>query len=222
VGVLLSPILVIAPHGLDEVLGCGGTMALSSNAGRNVHVLILCGNGSGKDGQRREAAVRAAALLGAEAPRFAGYPENQSDTVGLGKFIDAVERTVVELRPGAVYVTHGGNLNIDHKTAFRAAATALRPLPGSPVSHFYSYEIPSSTDWAPPGFGAPFQPNRFIDISSVLDRKLQALNHYAFDMRPEPHARSNSAVRNLACRRGASVGLAAAEAFVLLREIEKS
>lgn len=215
-----APVLVIAPHGLDEVLGCGGTIALRTAAGHKVHVLVLCGDGTGHDGKRREAAVKAAAILGAEPPRFAGFPENRSDTVALGDVIGVIEKTTNEIRPGAVYVSHGGNLNIDHQTAFRATATALRPMPGMSACDFCAYEIPSSTDWAPPGFGEPFRPTRYVGIASVLERKMQALDVYAFEMRPEPHARSRAAVTNLARRRGASVGLAAAEAFAVLRQIE--
>ncbi len=216
-----GPVLVVAPHALDEVLGCGGAIALAAAAGRTVHILVLCGDGSDHDGRRREAAGRAAKLLGAEPPGFAGFPENASDTVPLGKVVEVIERVVGELRPETVYVAHGGNLNVDHQTAFRATATALRPVPASPVAEFLAYEIASSTDWAPPGFGAPFVPNRFVDIERVLERKLAALEVYAFDMRPEPHARSITALANLARSRGASVGLRAAEAFMVLRSMHR-
>lgn len=213
------PVLVIAPHALDEVLGCGGTIKLHTSAGRKVHVLVLCGDGTGLDGKRREAAGRAATLLGAEPPQFAGFPENRSDTIPLGEMVTAIERAVGGIKPATVYVSHGGNLNIDHQNAFRAAATALRPVPGGSVLEFCTYEIASSTDWAPPGFGAHFNPTLFVDISAVLSDKLAALELYAFDMRPEPHARSIAALTNLARARGASVGLGAAEAFVVLRKI---
>ena len=215
-----TPILVVAPHGLDEVLGCGGTMARLAASRRKVHILVLCGDGTGHDGKRREAAATVARMLGAEPPRFAGFPENRGDTLAIGDVVSVIERTVNEVRPGAVYVSHGGNLNIDHQTAFRATATALRPMPGASVSDFCAYEIPSSTDWAPPGMGEPFQPTRFVDIASVLDKKMRALEVYSFDMRPEPHARSIPAVERLARRRGNSVGLEAAEAFAVLRQIE--
>jgi LmbE family N-acetylglucosaminyl deacetylase len=203
-------------------LGCGGVIALHSASGNPVHVLVLCGDGSGLDGKRREAATQAAAILGAEAPRFAGFPENRSDTIPLGDLVSVIERTVNELKPATVYVCHGGNLNIDHQNAFRAAATALRPMPGSPVAAFYGYEIASSTDWAPPGFGETFRPAHFVEITSVLERKLAALEAYAFDMRPEPHARSIKAIENLARARGASVGVAAAVAFTVLRSIVRT
>jgi LmbE family N-acetylglucosaminyl deacetylase len=217
-----GPVLVIAPHALDEVLGCGGVMALASDAGRKIHVLVLSGDGQGLDGKRREAAGNAAALLGAESPRFAGFPENKSDTVPLGDVVSIIEKTVNELRPSTVYVSHGGNLNIDHQTAFRAAATALRPVPGSPVAEFLAYEIASSTDWAPPGFGEAFRPTCFVDIGNALDRKMQALELYAFDMRPEPHARSIKALETLTRARGVAVGVPAAEAFAVLRLVRRA
>ena len=217
-----APVLVVAPHALDEVLGCGGTIALEAAAGRKIHILVLCGDGTGLDGKRRLAAQQAAALLCAEPPGFAGFPENRSDTVPLGSIVEAIEKAANEIRPSTVYVSHGGNLNIDHQNAFKASATALRPVPGSPVAEFFSYEIASSTDWAPAGFGEPFRPMRFIDISSVLDRKLKALELYSADMRPEPHARSIKALETLARARGASVGLAAAEAFGVLRIVRRN
>src|SRR4051812_12963217 len=98
-----GPVLVVAPHALDEVLGCGGTMALAAASGRQVHILVLCGDGSGRDGQRREAAGQAATLLGAGPPRFGGFPENASDTVRLGDVVQVVEHAVNQLRPSTVY-----------------------------------------------------------------------------------------------------------------------
>jgi LmbE family N-acetylglucosaminyl deacetylase len=214
------PVLVIAPHALDEVLGCAGTMALAADSGRAVHVLVMFGNGEGHDAKRRAAARDAAAALGTTDVAFAGLPENRGDTIPLSDAVGAVERAVAALRPNTVYVAHGGNLHIDHQTAFRATATALRPAPGQAVRYFYGYEVPSSTDWAPPGVGVPFLPTHFVEITAVLARKRKALEIYAFELRPPPHARALEAVLNLARARGASVGLEAAEAFTVLREIE--
>jgi hypothetical protein len=41
-------------------------------------------------------------------------------------------------------------------------------------------------------------------------------------MRPEPHARSIKALETLARSRGASVGVLAAEAFVVLRTVRRT
>jgi LmbE family N-acetylglucosaminyl deacetylase len=100
-----------------------------------------------------------------------------------------------------------------------AAVTACRPQHGHPVKTLLSFEVPSSTEWQPPGSGYPFVPNWFIDISASLDRKLVALDAYARELRDWPHPRSRRGVENLARWRGATVGVEAAEAFILGRQL---
>lgn len=212
-------VLVIAPHGLDEALGCGGTMARHADEGDSVHTLILFGDGTGRDTARRINAAASAGILGSVSPRFAGFPENRSDTIPLLNIVGTIERYVSEIRPQIVYVSHGGNLNIDHQTSFRAAITALRPVPGSTVQAIFAYEILSSTDWAPPDLGSVFTPNLFIDIASQIERKFRALEVYGDEMRPPPHDRSIENCQRLAGLRGNTAGLDAAEAFLVIREI---
>ncbi len=194
-------------------------MARHADDGDEVHTLILFGDGTGRDALRRERALKAAQLLGAHAPRFAGFIENRSDTVPLLDVVAAIERCVGEIKSNTVYVSHGGNLNIDHQTSFRACMTALRPVPGAPVRNIYAYEILSSTDWAPEGIGRAFRPNRFVDISGQLERKMRALEAYGDEMRPEPHARSLESARALARLRGTTAGFAAGEGFEVVRQL---
>jgi len=215
----MANVLVIAPHAMDEVLGCGGTVARHAQEGRRVDTLVLFGDGSGRDAERRVAAAQAAALLGTNAPRYVGLPENRGDTVPLVEVIGAVERAIVDCRPEIVYLPHGGSLHIDHQITFRAAVTAIRAVPGQSVRALYAYEILSSTEWAPRSLGEPFSPTRFIDIEHTLECKLRALDCYGTELRPAPHARSRESVTALARSRGYSVGMAAAEAFLVLREL---
>jgi len=214
-----GPVLVVAPHALDEVLGCGGAVAKAARAGARIDVLILMGDGSGRDAARRVAAGKAAQLLGARPPRFAGFPENRSDEVPLLELVGAVERAVRESAPTSVYVSHAGNLNLDHRRTFEASVTALRPQPGQPVRAVYAYEILSSTNWAPRGIGPVFLAQHFVDISEVFSAKLAALELYGDEMRTPPHARSLEAVKAHAAYRGSTVGVAYAEAFEVVREI---
>ena len=58
-----------------------------------------------------------------------------------------------------------------------------------------------------------------MEISDQLERKHKALSAYASEMRDWPHARSLEAVEHLARWRGAQVGVEAAEAFCLLRNL---
>ncbi len=82
-----------------------------------------------------------------------------------------------------------------------------------------SFEVASSSEWQPPGSAPAFLPNWFVDISNQWQRKREALLAYASEMRPWPHARSLEALESLARWRGAQVGVEAAEAFFLLRQV---
>src|SRR5690606_31296533 len=107
----------------------------------------------------------------------------------------------------------------DHRITHQAVLTACRPLPGSAVEAIYCFETVSSAEWATPEIGRPFLPNHFVEISAQLEQKRQALTCYEREMRPLPHARSMENVEDLARFRGGSVGLQAAEAFVVARQL---
>ena len=222
-------VLVVAAHPDDEALGCGGTIAKLAGAGATVCVAFIADgisarmDSAAKDPQkltaRRAAAEKACSLLGARADFFGDFPDNRLDTVPLLSLVQCVETLIAKHRPDALLTHHGGDLNVDHRLVHQAVVTASRPHPGSQVRTLLSFEVPSSTEWQPPGSGPSFSPNWFVDISATLEKKLAALDAYAMEMRDWPHARSREAVLHLARWRGATVGVAAAEAFVLGRRI---
>ncbi|MGD0026259.1 MAG: PIG-L deacetylase family protein [Xanthobacteraceae bacterium] len=224
-------VLVVASHPDDEILGVGGTLARHAAEGATVDVLIMAEGATSRDVKRdpaaragelsalQDAARRAATILGLRPPRFGGLPDNRMDSLDLLDVIKLVEAMVAELRPNVVYTHHAHDLNIDHRITHEAVLTACRPLPGSGVSAIYAYETVSSTEWAVAGGG--FQPNHFVDVTAQLDRKIEALGVYTTEMRPAPHARSIEAVRALARVRGSSVGVEAAEAFAVIRQIRR-
>jgi len=217
-------ILVVAAHPDDEVLGCGGTLARSAASGETVQVMFLA-DGVGARGhgnsaaERRMAAARAAAeILGTNSPRCLGLPDNRLDSVPLLEVVQAVEEIIEEFRPRIVYTHHSGDLNVDHRVAHQAVLTATRPLPGSTVAAIYAFEVLSSTEWATSS--APcFRPNRFVDVSDYSEVKHRAMAAYHDEAREFPHARSREAIEAQLVSRGASVGVAAAEAFIVEREI---
>ena len=92
-------------------------------------------------------------------------------------------------------------------------------MPDHVVKRLLSFEVTTSTEWQPPRSIATFQPNWFVNISDQWERKREALTAYASEMRNWPHARSLEAVEHLARWRGAQVGVEAAEAFCLLRQL---
>jgi LmbE family N-acetylglucosaminyl deacetylase len=219
-------ILAIVAHPDDEVLGAGGTLARHAANGDEVHIAFLTdgvgarGDNAAAAKRRANAARKAASLLGAKEPRFLGFPDNRLDRVDLLDIAQALERVIAEVRPTTIYTNHAGDLNIDHVLCHRAVLTACRPLPGATVRRIYAMEVPSSTEWSSPRATDAFLPTRFVDISDVQETKRKALAAYGEEMREFPHPRSFEAIEALAKWRGATAGLAAAEAFMVLREIE--
>jgi N-acetylglucosamine malate deacetylase 1 len=227
----MGSVLVIAAHPDDEVLGCGGTIARHTNAGDQVQVLIVAEGATSRQLQRdrsqatgelsalAQAAQRAGAILGSQGMELLDLPDNRLDSLDLLDLIKQIEERIARHQPQVVYVHHAGDVNVDHRRLHEAVVTACRPTPGQPVRLLLSFEVASSTEWQPPGSAPPFQPNWFVDISAQWPRKREALVAYASEMRPWPHARSLEALEHLVRWRGAQVGVEAAEAFCLLRQL---
>ncbi len=201
-------------------------MARHAAEGQSVSVLLLADGETSRTGaanaeivKRREAARRACAALGARQVEFGDFPDNRLDTVALLDVTQAIEGAVRRINPGIVYTHFAGDLNVDHAVVHRAVMTACRPQPGHTVRDIRCFEVLSSTEWSLSTPVQLFKPNLFVDITGHLDAKLAALAHYTTEMRPFPHARSLEAVAALARVRGSTVGVAAAEAFVIERQI---
>lgn len=221
--------LIIAAHPDDEVLGCGGTIAKLANEGVLVHIAFLAdgvfSRESGKKDQqeelndRRAAAQQACDILGVKTVSFDDFPDNKMDAVPLLNIVKAVEELISKHQPDTLFTHHCGDVNIDHRRIHEAVVAACRPQNGHPVKKLYAFEVASSTEWQLPHSGPVFLPNYFVDISNTLDQKLAALDFYAKELRPWPHPRSRKSVEHLAHWRGATMGVEAAEAFMLGRQL---
>jgi N-acetylglucosamine malate deacetylase 1 len=225
-------IAVFAAHPDDEVLGCGGSIAKWSDAGSEVHVIILGEGVTSRDAVRNresskkelsvlaQAANTASSILGATSTQMFDFPDNRMDSIDRLDVIKDIEKQILCLKPNIVVTHHSGDVNIDHRVIHDAVVTACRPQPDSTVRLLMAFEVVSSTEWQAPGSAQAFQHNWFEDISDVFDRKIKALEAYRSELKLWPHSRSVEAVEHLARWRGASVGVEAAEAFMLLRNIK--
>ena len=137
-------VLVIAAHPDDEVYGMGGTMAKLSDAGHEVHVLIVtdgCTAQYRNDprlpeilAQKKEEARRANALLGVKAVHFGALPDMRLDTVSHVEVNQLIEETVDTVAPEVVYTHFYGDVNLDHQMVYRSTLVEniqgfLKPSP---------------------------------------------------------------------------------------------
>ncbi len=224
-----NSVLIVAAHPDDEVLGCGGTIAKLSLSGSIVNILFLS---NGEDSRklrkaeikkkilnRKNAAKLASKILGSKTPNFANLSDNQLDKYPLIKIIKIVEKNIKRYKPSVIYTHFKNDLNIDHQIVNRAVITACRPQKNSPVKSLFFFEVPSSTEWKIDTKNKLFNPNWFEDISKTKNKKILALKAYKSELRKWPHPRSVKGVSALFTWRGASIGVDAAEAFMLGRKL---
>lgn len=214
---MTDSVMVVAAHPDDELLGCGGTLALHARAGARVTAVIACEGESlryGPEGVgQREHIRRAAAALGIADVRELGFADQRLDTVTLTDLITPIERVVREVRPRIVYVQHGGDANRDHQLLFQAALVATRPVEPF-IEAVYAFDTASSTEW---GYPRTFHPDTWVEISDTLERKITAMACYESEVRPYPHPRSLDALRHRARAWGNQACVDAAEVFMTVR-----
>lgn len=214
-------VLVIAAHPDDELLGCGGTVALHTRAGDEVTSVVVCEGESLRYEQSVGQAshmLQAAERLGVKDVRALGFPDQRLDTFTLTDIITPLEQVVAEVRPEIVYCQYGGDINRDHEILFKAILVATRPLETF-IQGIYAFDTASSTEWAYP---RSFVPDLWVDISSTLEAKLEAMACYKSEVRPYPHPRSLEALAHRARAWGNQVAVDAAEVFMTVRRVMRN
>ena len=226
-----NKVLVVVAHPDDEVLGCGGSIARHADFGDEVQILIVSEGATSRQTQRNrdfareqladltKAAEKASEILGVSGLEMLNLPDNRLDSMDRLDLIKTIESRVHRHQPNMVYVHHAGDVNVDHRRLNEAVVTACRPTPGHSVRCLLSFEVASSTEWQPPDSGPTFKPNWMVDISNYWKQKKEALEAYKSEMRQWPHARSINAIEHQVRWRGAQVGVEAAEAFCLMRQL---
>lgn len=211
-------VIVLAPHPDDEVLGSGGTISRLTADGHDVSVVFFSGHDiTHYDNESDEWITvdnvsdggTACKILGVDDVYSLGYEMATFNTVP--HFEMNKEITELGLEPDLILTPSPHDANWDHEIVHRVALVMGRPK-GRQIS-ILRYEILSSTEWG----GEGFNPNFFVDISSVLETKLEAMSVYEDEIREFPHPRSIESIEATAKRRGAEAGYDAAEAFEIVR-----
>jgi len=209
-------ILALSAHPDDETLGAGGVLAL--NAGRAEAVRIwVATDGTRQEGvadadaaaygaKRREEADRAASILGVAAPRFAGLRDGALDEEGPA-LVEAVRAAIDDFRPDLVLCPAPSELHADHRALARAVYERLAGSRAGDTDH----DLLRSLRVAFYELSHPMLPNALVDISSVAEKKEEALAAFASQQAVRDYA---GAMRGLnAYRRLTLPGRGPVEAF---------
>ena len=218
-------ILVFAAHPDDEILGCGGTLKKYFLKGYKVSVVFFTNGVSARNEynikknilKRKIEAKKAAKVIGINKCYFNDFKDNQLDSYPLIKIIKIVEKKIKAIKPEVIFTHYENDLNVDHQMISKAVITACRPIKNNKVKKLLFFEVPSSTEWQIKKKNIVFSPNFFEDISTVKRYKLDALRCYKSELREWPHPRSIKGVQSLFNWRGSTIGVDAAEAFMVGR-----
>ena len=124
-----------------------------------------------------------------------------------------IERMIEKYKPEIVFTSPKNDLNMDHQVTFNSTLVATRPN-SSGVKQVFSYELPGFVK-------EPFLANYFEDITKEFSYKIRAFKNYKSEIRKFPHPRSPENMKYVAGRWGSVSGFKAAEAFELIRRIDK-
>jgi len=216
--------LVVAAHPDDEVLGCGGLIAKLINQGEQVRVVFIAEGTScryealNKKVQeeinfRNQCSIEAMKSLGVSSHNFYNLPCGRLDKEPMIEIAKIIENEISDFIPTTVLTHSSNDVHNDHKITYRAVLQATRPV-GKIVKNLLSFEILSSTEW---NYIEAFKPNIFVDVTSTINAKINAMHYYSTEQPKYPHPRSDQGIRSLASMRGSQSGVEYAEGFKIIR-----
>ena len=220
--------LVVAPHPDDELLGCGGLLLKRGEQGAEIGWLIITAisetNGWPKEAEATRnqeiETVRTGLGIASENVFQLGFAPAGLDDVRRSDLVSRIAEVVGQFKPTEVLLPFPGDTHSDHLHAFEAAQACVKSFRSPSVRRVLCYETLSETNFGINPIQNAFRPNLFVDITPHLDRKVELLSTYVSEIADVPFPRSLSAIRALALLRGSQAGVEAAEAFMILKEIE--
>ena len=212
-------VVIIVPHGDDEVLGFGGVIQKHVQNGDEVYCIFVRKPIDERTQKQYEDIAKAKEILGYKHGFCMEISEIEMSHEPL-TFFRKLEDLLEQLSPEIVYTTFWGDIHQDHKITFDWVCRAVRVHGPLNVKQFYVGEIPSSTDQRPYIIGDVFKPNHYVQLTEEnIKTKISALNCYTTEVCEYPHPRSNGGILSKAEIRGQECATEYAEAFMCLRNV---
>ena len=221
----MKKILVVAPHADDESLGCGGTILKHIANGDEVYWLLVTGMSIESGFTELQIETRRMEITKViESYKITEtfqlmLPPARLDTLALGDVVSAIADVVKNVQPEVIYTVYRNDAHSDHEVVFDAVMSATKSFRYPFIKRVLAYDTISETDFSMKPEDPGFKPNLFVNIEKYLEEKLNILNIFESEMGVFPFPRSPKAICSLAYLRGVQSNCGAAEAFMLLKEI---
>jgi LmbE family N-acetylglucosaminyl deacetylase len=197
-------VVVLAPHFDDEIISCGGAILHHLRRKQEVTVLYVT-DGSASAGSgltpselsavRRTEAARSNRILGVTRFRCLGQPDGRLEARPELAALLADHLAGADL----VYAPHATDSHPDHQAVYQALQQALARTGRRPRVAYYE-------------FWRPINPNYFLDISTEMVWKVEALREHQSQLQYLDYVHLMSRLNEY---RGGQIGVAYAEAFYL-------
>jgi len=223
----MNNIVVFSAHPDDEVLGAGGTLLKHLNEGDNIYWIIITdisvkqGYSSTKVEQRKSEIFNVSKKFGFKNIFFLKYPTMSLSGKDLYTMIPKISKIFHEIKPETIYCVNRSDAHSDHRITFDAVMACTKSFRHPYLKKVLLYECISETEFAPSLPEKVFIPNYFVNISNFMNSKIEIMKIYASELDKHPFPRSIKNIKALATFRGAMAGVNYAEAFQLIKYIEK-
>jgi LmbE family N-acetylglucosaminyl deacetylase len=223
----MAKVLVVAAHPDDETLGVGGTILKHKANGDQIYWLIVTNifEKQGFSGDRVASRQKEIDIV-ANLYRFdetikLDYPTMELSSSSIISLVPKISNVFAQLQPEVVYVMNRSDAHSDHRFIFDAIAACTKSFRYPYIKKVLMYECISETEFAPALPERAFLPNYYVDISAHFQKKIEIMKEFASEVGEHPFPRSLKNIESLAIFRGASVGAEYAEAFQLIKYIDK-
>lgn len=221
----MNRIIVVAPHSDDETIGAGGYLLKHKQLGDTI-CWINVTNAAGEYGYQEEDVKiwnRKIEII-KEQFKFDNVFDLALEPSGLDKIeksrlINLFKDILHKVKPNIVLIPYYNDAHSDHRIVFESMMACCKSFRCPFVEMILCMEILSETDYSTSDFG--FSPNYYVDISEYIDRKIEILKIYDSEISSSPFPRSVDAIKSLAKYRGASCYAHYAEAFRMIKFIER-
>lgn len=189
-------VLVLTPHPDDAEIFAGGTIAKMVAEGAWVIIVVASRGDKGSfeyDAEtlaaiRREEAIRAAAVLGAEPPIFLEHPDLELALLAPGLLREQFVRLIRQYRPDVVITEdplYIAEVHPDHRAVARAASDAVH------FCHLPLFYPEHQDEGLEPHFVVekyfytpdPAEANKIVDITDTIEKKLAAMAEHKSQVR---------------------------------------